>query len=71
MHPLPAWTVTAVSYGSPDAHRLATGLDDAGTDEVAALAEPAVPRMRGVVLEVAEGGLRLVFLDTCADWRHA
>src|SRR5216683_931726 len=42
---------------------LAACLDDAGADEQAALAEPVVAHAGGVVLEVAQGGVELVFLD--------
>src|SRR5258708_202287 len=40
----------------------AAGLDDAGTGEEAALAEPVVAHAGGVVLEVAEGSVDLVLL---------
>ncbi len=43
--------------------RLAAGLDDAGADEQAAGPEPLVAHTVGVVLEVAERGADLVFLD--------
>src|SRR5215472_11566306 len=43
--------------------RFAAGLNDAGAGEQAALAEPVVAHARGVVLEVAQRGVELVFLD--------
>jgi hypothetical protein len=41
---------------------LAAGPGDAGADEQAALAEPVAAHAGGVVLEVAQGGVQLVFL---------
>src|SRR5260221_4429656 len=41
---------------------LQLAFDDAGADEEAALAEPVVAHAGGVVLEVAQGGVDLVFL---------
>jgi len=42
----------------------AAGLDDPGADEEAALAEPVIAHAGGVVLEVAQGGVQLVLLDS-------